>query len=420
MAVESTDQSEVLITRRFVVAGSMEPGACEEVAAFSQEIMTRETDRLVAEIAEAIKAEVESLSEMPVEAIGELVRPDLERAKDAVSECRLPTDEELAVSASIAANFARGGIPIDTILHSRRVAIRHCCDVLRRAGAEAGLDPDAQMECIYRVWEWADAIHVADAEAHRAAELEMNGSGEGERAWFVRALIRGTLSPAEISGRATAYGLLPGVRYRAFRARPAPGVDLRSLVRAIESSGADNGYGALVATVDGDVCGVVSRAPRLAAQGIAGLGPETDLGKLDTSFELATRALETAVAFGYDGVVSMEDLSLRPAIMAESHLGQALVSRYLDPLETLGEFGTTLEETVREYLAHGMRIDESAKALFVHPNTLRHRLDRFQQLTGADLRNTQHVLEVWWALERRSLDHQQAGAGLAPRQSDTR
>ena len=53
------------------------------------------------------------------------------------------------------------------------------------------------------------------------------------------------------------------------------------------------------------------------------------------------------------------------------------------------------------YLASGMRVDASAKALIVHPNTLRHRLDRFQQLTGADLRKTQDVVEVWWALERR-------------------
>ena len=90
--------------------------------------------------------------------------------------------------------------------------------------------------------------------------------------------------------------------------------------------------------------------------------------------------------------------------MAEAHLGERLVGRYIDPLQELGAFGGTLEATVREYLDKGMRIDEAAKALFVHPNTLRHRLDRFQQLTGADLRNAQDLVEVWWALERRALD----------------
>jgi putative transposase len=181
---------------------------------------------------------------------------------------------------------------------------------------------------------------------------------------------------------------------------------MRALTRAIEATGAADGFGVLTATIDGDLCGVVTRRPELAGEGVVGLGPETDLGQLDSSFELANRALETAVAFSYEGVVAMEDLSLRPAILAEGHLGERLISRYLDPLHELGEFGATLETTVREYLDRGMRIDESAKALFVHPNTLRHRLDRFQQLTGADLRNTQDVLEIWWALERRRLDGQ--------------
>ena len=116
---------------------------------------------------------------------------------------------------------------------------------------------------------------------------------------------------------------------------------------------------------------------------------------------LASRALDTAGIFGLDGVVSIDDVSLRAAVVAEDHLGERLVRRYLDPLAELGDFGAALERTVREYLAHGMRIDESARALIIHPNTLRHRLERFQQLTGADLRRTEDVVEVWWALERR-------------------
>lgn len=336
--------------------------------------------------------------------ISDLVKADLERAVQAISERRLPSEEELRLSASSAANLARAGVAIETVLRARRIAIRQSCELLREAGADAGLAPESQIECIYRLWDWADAIQVADAEAHRAAELEMNGEGAEERAWFVRALLLGTLSPSEVAGRATAYGLLPGSTYRAFRGRPARSGDSRAMKRAIESTGAGDGFGVLTATIDGDLCGVVTRRPQLTGKGVVGLGAETDLTHLGSSFELANRALETAVAFSYDGVVSLEDLSLRPAIMSESHLGERLVGRYLDPLHELGEFGATLETTIREYLRHGMRIDESAKALFVHPNTLRHRLDRFQQLTGADLRNTEDVLEIWWALERRSLD----------------
>jgi DNA-binding PucR family transcriptional regulator len=179
-------------------------------------------------------------------------------------------------------------------------------------------------------------------------------------------------------------------------------VDVRQLQRSIETSGATDDGGLLAAVVDGHVWGLVSRTPAIAGgQGVVGLGTAVDLSGAAASFALATRALDTATAFGRAGVVSIDDLSLRPVILSEDHLGERLIRRYLGPLRELGEFGATLELTIQEYLAGGMRIDDSAKALIIHPNTLRHRIDRFQQLTGADLRRTEDVIEVWWALERR-------------------
>jgi DNA-binding PucR family transcriptional regulator len=50
-----------------------------------------------------------------------------------------------------------------------------------------------------------------------------------------------------------------------------------------------------------------------------------------------------------------------------------------------------------------MRVEETARALHVHPNTLRHRLKRFEEATGATLRDPRHLVELWWALEHRRL-----------------
>jgi len=366
--------------------------------------MRRDRTRIAEELVAAIRAEVEGAADLPPELVTQRVGADLDRALAAIAERRLPNEAELSSSAAEAASLARARIPIETHLLARRVGIRRSCEMLRKAAAEEGLPPDAQVECVYRIWEWVDTIQVADVEAHRAAELELSGNGQEERSGFVRSLLHGALSPAEVSGRATAYGLLPGAAYRAFRARPAAGADIRALGRMIEATGSDNGRGVLTTEVDGDLCGVVTRRPEVGAGGVVGLGGETELATLNASFELASRALETALAFSCEGVVTIDDLSLRPAILAEDHLGERLVSRYLDPLLELGPFGETLEETVREYLANGMRIEAGAKSLFVHPNTLRHRLERFQQLTGTDLRNTEHVVGIWWALQRRSLD----------------
>ena len=374
------------------------------VAEFSAATLRRDEDLFVGEIVGAILDEVGALRRMPPDDLHDWVRGDLRRVLEAVSQRRLPSAQDIDASAAVVAELARLGFTMDTVLHARRVSIRRARELLRETAVQRGVDAASQIELVHRIWEWADAIQVRDADAHREALQSINRDPNEERAWFLRALLHGTIAPNELRSRATAYGLLPGTSYMALRARPTRGTDTRVLERAIRATGGDQRLEVLTANLEGDACAVVRRKPRLAGRALAGLGPEADVAGLASSFQLATRALDTAAAFGYDGVVTLDDLSLRPAILAEDHLGERLVSRYLEPLYELGEFGTTLEASVREYLAHGMRIEESAKALFVHPNTLRHRLDRFQQLTGANLRRTEDVLELWWALQRRSVN----------------
>ena len=388
--------------RRFSNGRTGDAGAAAALEE-SYQVLRDDEDRFVDEILETVREQVREMDGVASDALRRFIRADCHRALKAVSEGRGPTRDELDASGADAAAFARAGLTLAAVTAARRVAVRRMWELLCDLGTARMLEQNAQVECLYAIWEWADAVQASDSEVHRRTELELAGGGD-ERVWFVRALLYGTLPPSDLRNRATAYGLLPGGHYIPLRARPAPGVDARALLRAIERTGGEDGIGVLLASVDGDICGVTSRAPAVEGEGIVGLGVPAELTRLDRSFRLATRALETAVAFGLDGVVTIDELSLRPAILAEGHLGERLVRRYLDPLLELGEFGATLETTVAAYLTHGMRIDESAKALFVHPNTLRHRLDRFQQLTGADLRDTEDLVGLWWALERRRLE----------------
>jgi DNA-binding PucR family transcriptional regulator len=102
-------------------------------------------------------------------------------------------------------------------------------------------------------------------------------------------------------------------------------------------------------------------------------------------------------------VFALADLSIRPAILADEALGDAFAARYLGPLAGLGRLGAELDRTLREFLAQGMRVEETARELHVHPNTLRHRLRRFEEAAGANLRDPRVLVELWWALERRQL-----------------
>lgn len=366
----------------------------------SREGRLQDTTGLVDEIVAAVREHVPAIRDLELNEVRRMTIAESVRGGTAVAERRLPSDDELKGSERLTVALARAGVPLEAINRSRRIAVKRVIERWREQARTAG--DTVELEDVYALWNWCDAIMTRADAVYRQVEVEAQQADEDRRRRFLRAVLAGTLSTAETQRRATAYGLLPSASYLALRARPSPEGDAGQLQRAIEQSAGSDGAGVLVANVDGDLWGLVSRVPEVEpGQGLVGLGPPSDLAAVARSFALAGRALDTASAFGLDGVVSIDDVALRAAVLAEDHLGERLVSRYLDPLGELGEFGATLERTVREYLARGMRIDESARALIIHPNTLRHRLDRFQQLTGADLHRTQDVVEVWWALERR-------------------
>lgn len=359
---------------------------------------------IVEEATERVQSEIPFYAVTPVELMSPVVAASFRRAAAAMYEHRGPTREELDEVASVAEQHAAFGVPLDVMLQARRVAMAAAVERCLEIARGFGVDPTVQLEYVQLLWRRWDLVMVCLANAHRGVDLQRTRHDQDLRAAFVRALLSGSLAAREIQEGASAYGLAAGAKYMPFRARPGSDVPPGLLIEAIESTSAEDGRPSLVAILAGDLAGVVSRPPTADLDGTMAVGPAVALDALEPAFRHASRALDTALAFGLKGVASLDDLSLRPAVVSERYMGDRMVERYLEPLEELGDFGATLETTVREYLRLGTRVDETARALFVHPNTLRHRLERFEQITGADLRCTQNLVELWWALERRQLD----------------
>jgi hypothetical protein len=240
------------------------------------------------------------------------------------------------------------------------------------------------------------------AVAHREVELQMAREEQQRRDAFVLAALTGSIDAAELRRDSAAYGLDPEREYIPFRARAREGDETRTLSHRVAVALA--GEQGLASGLDGDVIGVAARRPVPIAGLTVGIGACCGLDTLPAAFTQASRALQTALAFGHEGVHSLADLSILPAVLVDHALGDAFVARYLEPLAAMGRHATEIETTLRAWLDHGMRIDETARALHVHPNTLRHRLRRFEEATAADLRRASDVIELWWALERRRLE----------------
>ncbi|MCO7221791.1 CdaR family transcriptional regulator, partial [Klenkia sp. PcliD-1-E] len=79
----------------------------------------------------------------------------------------------------------------------------------------------------------------------------------------------------------------------------------------------------------------------------------------------------------------------------------ALAERVAAPLESAG--GGVLD-TVRAVLGSGGNLEASARALFVHPNTVRYRLKRVTELTGLSATDPRGSWTLQVALALAALD----------------
>jgi hypothetical protein len=368
-----------------------------------------ERETLADRVVERIRTAVPAFRKLPRATLRRAVQDTMARELAALREVRAPTKAELEGSAQIARERAEQELSVEAVLHAHRVAVSVIWARFGELARERGAEVATVLAFSETLWRWADTVMEVVAAAHREVELQLAREEQQRRDAFVLALLTGSTEAAELRRDSAAYGVDPEREYLPFRARTHEGDESRALSHRVAIALA--GDQGLVTGFDGDVIGIAVRRPVPVAGFTVGVGALSTLDALPAAFTQASRALQTALAFGQEGVHSLADLSILPAVLVDQALGDAFVARYLEPLSTMGRHGAEIEATVRAWLEHGMRIDDTARALHVHVNTLRHRLRRFEESTGADLRNASAVVELWWALERRRLAGAPKGEG---------
>jgi hypothetical protein len=329
---------------------------------------------------------------------------NVELVLSAVRDGRTLTEGDLASGVEHGKLRARQGIGVDDLLHAWRIAVDEAVETITQTGRASDVPADALLDLVTDLHRTSDRTMVAAARGHREQELALAGSRRDQRSDLVRRLLQGSLTPVAVGVHAEIHGLDTERSYHAVRARPGERSTVADLERRLGlSAGAGRPTG-LGAVIDGDLAGFTANAPAGSVDAPVGLGPPVPLHRLEESFRLASRALATAAAFGMTGVFELGELGVRPAILADRELGDELKRRYLDPLMDNSDMAQTLIETTRLYLENGMRVEATARAMFLHANTLRYRLRRFEELTRCDLKDPDRRMEVWWALEKARLD----------------
>ncbi len=384
-----------------------------------QEAMAPLLDALAAEevatTAQAVarvRAEIPSYGGVTDASLCASARRNTQQALRVLRDRRPPDPDDVRADAHIAAQRAAEGVPLEDALRAYRISLRAIAVAFERLAAGHRLAPGLVAEGVDLLWQFTDIATVEIAAVHRDAELHAARRDQHARAELLRGLLLGGAAPSEVRARAAAFGLVPDRSYLTVRGRARNRGDSERLRAALRATDGGGDRPAFVELYADDVAGIVPAHPRLAVDwAVVAVGPPATLSTLEPSFATASRVLDVAVRYGRTGVVGLVDLGVRLAVANETELGRALVGRYLAPLEAEGPFGRLLEETLLAFLDSGFSTKRTARVLGVHPNTLRHRLKRFAELTGTDVLAPDTALEVWWALQRRRLDRAAAGGG---------
>lgn len=129
----------------------------------------------------------------------------------------------------------------------------------------------------------------------------------------------------------------------------------------------------------------------------AGVGRTVRMpGPIASSLRDATLALPLAGRGAIGRVATIDAIGLGAWLLASAP-PDAIATRvqaFLAPLEEK----PLLRDTLVSYLAHGTDIPRTARALHVHPNSLRYRLGRIEQALGRSLRDVDTIVEARLAL----------------------
>lgn len=323
------------------------------------------------------------------------VRRFVEAAFRTLGEGRAAGPVELEAAARLGAGRARQGTPLDVVQRAFRIAGREVLLRLQDLAAELGVDGDTTIGLVADLWDWIDQVSVAIARAHRDVELAHARRDQEQRARLLRGLTRGTIDPHRIEEATAPFELGPTADHLVLCARPTAEHPADALEHLLRPSPWSPG---LVAVIDDDVVALLVAPPAEPLPVAAGIGPALPLTAAPRSYRSASRALEVSLAFGLSGTRRLDELVVHAAVLADQALSEIVLARYVDPVRALGPFGDELLHSLRTYVAHAQNVDAAARALYVHPNTLRHRLARFSQTTGADLRDFTQIAELQWAL----------------------
>jgi len=339
-----------------------------------------------------VRARVPEVAGLPPADMAGHTRALVFAATRALADRRGPSEAELSFVEDLAVTRARQGVPVEAVLEALHVAERVIWARAREAAPAAGVGPELLLDARELYGDWAEAVRVRLITAHRAVTTDRSRRDDERDAVLLRRLLEGG-SAAALAAAEAGLPVTGGLWTLAARAD-----DLRAaetLERRLREQPP-----ALCAKVDGLLLAVLGRppAPRTGEEEgqTAGLAGPADPEELPAARRLALDALAAAESSGRTGVVHVAEVPSLVALAGRPDLAAVLADRHRRSWEALGANAVSVARAVSVWLECDRDVNAAAERLFVHPNTVRNRVQRFADVTGVDPATTFGAVDAWW------------------------
>ena len=292
---------------------------------------------------------------------------------------------------------SRQGVPLEDMLRSWRMGVEEAMAYATEIAPDIGMDRGEVFGFFQQAFDVVDETMVEIARGHRT---DPDPDPEAERRTaLVRGLLMGELPAEEINSGCVVFGLDPLASYSAFRARAPEGRTPADLEALFDLAPEPRRRVGLSIPFERELVGFTSGELPRGRIDLVAVGPCVPAVDLSVSYTIAGRVLAAAETFGLAGVQDLAGAGLHAAVIEDVELGQALSEALIEPVRAQAA-GEEILHTVGTWMAAGMRVDPAAQRLFIHANTVRYRLRRYEELTGTDLSVTDEAFRVWWAIHR--------------------
>jgi PucR C-terminal helix-turn-helix domain len=292
----------------------------------------------------------------------------------------------------------REGRTLDSLQSAYRVGARVAWRRVSAAARRAKVDPEQLGLLAEAVFAYIDELSADSVEGYAQAQREQEGERQRRRRELLALLLRDPpADEADVRAAAQAAG------WRLPRSTAPLAVRETDLARVGRRLSAD----ALVAPIGGLGCALISGAirrgelERATQNVVAALGPSVPRRELGGSWALASAALRAveAGAIQADGLLDAEEHLPELLLFQSGGVAKRLAERRLAPLAELTPAARArMEETAFAFVQHGGNAAAMARALHLHPQTIRYRLGRLRELFGDELADPDARFELELAL----------------------